>query len=86
MKDALGLLEDPIRPNPWQKPDIQMSFVDKIQSKIEHHRLMNQYGKRRKSAIAATRREISGFDVEDDGDCVTYSKPVPQMLKRLTHL
>lgn len=64
-----------------------MSFVDKIHNKIEHRRLMNHYGKRRKDAIQATRREVAGYDVEDDGDCINYSKPaMPQMLRRLTHI
>ena len=57
-----------------------MGLIDKISDRMEHRRIINQYGgKRRKGAIAATRKATEGYEFEED-------VKKPGLLKRFSSL
>lgn len=56
-----------------------MGILNKLTSKMEHRRLANQYGKRRKSAIQATQRATEGYEFEE-------VQRKPSLVKRISSL
>lgn len=56
-----------------------MGLIDRISDKLEHRRVVNRYGKRRKDAIVATRKYTEDYEFEED-----IKKP--GLLKRISHL
>jgi len=57
-----------------------MGLINAISDRLEHRRVMNRYGgKRRKNAVEATRKYTENYEFEEE-----HKKP--GLIKRISHL